>query len=152
MSANLPLILLAFLGGAVLPLQMGVNGFLRQGLGHPMQATFVSFAVGSVAALIACVIMRVPLPTAEKISTPAFWMWFGGCFGAFYVFTTIMSGPRIGAALAVSLAIAGQLVVAALLDHTGTLGFPQHSLSPVKLAGIALVIAGVLVVSYSKQG
>jgi bacterial/archaeal transporter family-2 protein len=152
MTATFPLILLAFLGGAVLPLQMGINGYLRQGLGHPMQATFVSFAVGSVAALIACVIMRVPWPSAEKIAAPTAWMWFGGCFGMFYVFTTIMSGPRIGAALAVSLAIAGQLVVAALLDHTGTLGFPQHSLSPMKLAGIALVIAGVLVVSYSKQG
>ncbi len=152
MTSTFSLILLAFLGGAVLPLQMGVNGFLRQGLGHPMQATFVSFTVGSIAALIACLLMRVPWPSAEKIATPAFWMWFGGCFGVFYVFTTIVSGPRIGAALAVSLAIAGQLVVAALLDHTGTLGFPQHSLSPMKLLGISLVIAGVLVVSYSKQG
>jgi bacterial/archaeal transporter family-2 protein len=151
MSSTLPLILLAFAGGAVLPLQMGVNGFLRQGLGHPMQATFVSFTVGSIAALIACVLMRVPLPTAEKIATPAFWMWFGGCFGVFYVFTTIVSGPRIGAALAVSLAIAGQLIIAALLDHTGTLGFPQQSLSPMKLLGIGLVIAGVLVVGYSKH-
>jgi bacterial/archaeal transporter family-2 protein len=150
MSSNLPLIFLAFLGGAVLPLQMGVNGLLRQSLTHPVQTTFVSFTVGSMAVLLACFVMRVPLPTAEKLSTPAAWMWFGGCFGAFYVFTTIATGPRIGAALAVSLAIAGQLVVAALLDHTGTLGFPQHSLSPMKLAGIGLVIAGVLVVSYSK--
>ncbi len=70
-------------------------------------------------------------------------MWFGGFCGSFYVWTTIMSGPRIGAALAVSLAIAGQLIVAAVLDHTGALGFPQHALSPLRLGGIALVIAGV---------
>jgi bacterial/archaeal transporter family-2 protein len=151
MSANLPLIFLAFLGGAVLPLQMGVNGSLRQGLGHPMQATFVSFAVGSIAALMACLLMRTPMPTADRIAQPALWMWLGGCFGVFYVFTTIVSGPRIGAALAVSLAIAGQLIIATMLDHTGSLGFPQHSISPMKLAGIGLVIAGVLVVSYSKQ-
>ncbi len=150
MTANLPLIFLAFAGGALLPIQMGVNGHLRAGLGHAMQATFVSFTVGAVGALIACLVMRVPFPKPEQIAAPALWMWFGGLCGTFYVWTTIMSGPKIGAALAVSLAIAGQLIMSALLDHTGALGFPQHSLSPLKLAGIGLVVAGVIVVAYSK--
>jgi bacterial/archaeal transporter family-2 protein len=150
MTANLPLILLAFVGGALLPVQMGINGQLRAGLGHAMQVTFVSFTVGAIGALIACVVMRVPFPKPEQLATPALWMWFGGLCGTFYVWTTIMSGPKIGAALAVSLAIAGQVIMAAWLDHTGALGFPQHGLSPMKLAGIALVISGVIVVSYSK--
>jgi bacterial/archaeal transporter family-2 protein len=150
MTANLPLILLAFAGGALLPIQMGVNGQLRAGLGHAMQATFVSFTVGAVGALVACLVMRVPFPKSEQIAAPALWMWFGGLCGTFYVWTTIMSGPKIGAALAVSLAIAGQLIMAALLDQTGALGFPQHSLSPMKMLGIGLVIAGVIVVAYSK--
>jgi transporter family-2 protein len=149
-TANLPIILLAFAGGAFLPIQMGVNGQLRAGLGHAMQATFVSFTVGAIGALVACLAMRVPLPKPEQIAAPALWMWFGGLCGTFYVWTTIMSGPRIGAALAVSLAIAGQLIMAAWLDHTGALGFPQHALSPLKLTGIALVIAGVAVIGYSK--
>lgn len=152
MTANYPLILLAFAGGAFLPVQMGINGQLRAGLGHAMQATFVSFTVGAVGALVACLVMRVPFPKAEQIAAPALWMWFGGLCGTFYVWTTIMSGPRIGAALAVSLAIAGQMVMAAVLDHSGALGFPQHALSPLKLLGIGLVIAGVMVVAYSKAG
>jgi bacterial/archaeal transporter family-2 protein len=150
MSANLPLIFLAFAGGAFLPLQMGVNGQLRAGLGNAMQATFVSFTVGAIGALVACLVMRVPFPRVEQIAAPALWMWFGGLCGTFYVWTTIMSGPKIGAALAVSLAIAGQLIMAALLDQTGALGFPQHGLSPMKMLGIGLVIAGVIVVAYSK--
>jgi transporter family-2 protein len=150
MTANLPLILLAFAGGAFLPIQMGINGQLRAGLGHAMQATFASFTVGAVGALVACLLMRVPFPKPEQIAAPALWMWFGGLCGTFYVWTTIMSGPRIGAALAISLAIAGQLLMAALLDHTGALGFPRDALSPMKAFGIALVIAGVLVVAYSK--
>jgi bacterial/archaeal transporter family-2 protein len=150
MTANLPLIILAFVGGAFLPLQMAVNGQLRVGLGSATQVTFVSFTVGAVGALIACLVMRVPFPKAEQIAAPALWMWFGGLCGSFYVWTTIMSGPKIGAALAVSLAIAGQLIMAALLDQTGALGLPQHSLSPMKMLGIGLVIAGVIVVAYSK--
>ena len=53
MTSNLPLVLLAFLGGAMLPVQIGVNGLLRAGLGHAMQATFVSFAVGAIGAFLA---------------------------------------------------------------------------------------------------
>ncbi len=150
MNASLPFILLAFAGGALLPIQMGINSQLKAGLGNGFQATFVSFTVGALGMLVACLVTRVPWPRADQLAAPALWMWFGGLCGAFYVWTTIMSGPKIGAALAVSLAIAGQLVVAAMLDHTGALGFPQHSLSALKLAGIALVIAGVLVVAYSK--
>jgi bacterial/archaeal transporter family-2 protein len=150
MTANLPLILLAFAGGAFLPIQMGVNGQLRAGLGHAMQATFVSFTVGAIGAFIACLVMRVPFPKPEQLAAPALWMWFGGLCGTFYVWTTIMSGPKIGAALAVSLAIAGQLIMAAVLDHQGLLGFPQDTLSPLKALGIALVIAGVVVIAWSK--
>jgi bacterial/archaeal transporter family-2 protein len=151
MTANLPIILLAFLGGAVLPLQIGIVGGLRQAFGHPMQATFVSFLGGAVAALVACVLLRTPLPTWEKIAAPSWWMWFAGCFGVFYIFTSIVAGPRIGAALTVSLAIAGQLVVAAVLDHNGALGFPQESISPLRLLGIGLVIGGVVLIGYAKQ-
>lgn len=151
MTANFPLIILAFLGGAFLPIQIGVNGQLRAGLGHAMQATFVSFAVGAIGAFVACLLMRVPWPKPEQIAAPALWMWFGGLCGTFYVWTTITTGPRIGAALAVSVAIAGQLVMATLLDHAGALGFPQHAVSPLKLLGIGLVVAGVVVIAWSKQ-
>ncbi len=150
MNASLPFILLAFVGGAVLPIQIGVNSLLRASLGNAFQVTFVSFTVGALGMLAACLVTRTPFPKPEQLAAPALWMWFGGLCGAFYVWTTIMSGPKIGAALAVALAIAGQLVVAAMLDHTGALGFPQHALSPLKLAGIVLVIAGVLLVAYSK--
>ena len=151
MVSNVGFILLAFLGGAVLPIQIGFNSNLRLSLGSAMQAAFVSFSVGALAALAVCIATRTPLPNAEKLATPAVWMWFGGCFGVFYVWTTIMTGPRIGAAFAISLAIAGQLIVAAMLDHNGALGFPQDSLSPIKMAGIGLVIAGVVLVGYAKQ-
>jgi bacterial/archaeal transporter family-2 protein len=150
MTSTVSLMLLALIGGAFLPIQMGINSQLRAGLGHAMQATFISFSVGAIGALAACFVMRVPFPKQEQLAAPALWMWLGGLCGTFYVWTTIMSGPKIGAALAISLAIAGQLLVAAWLDHTGTLGFPQHSLSSSKLLGIGLVITGVLVVSYSK--
>jgi bacterial/archaeal transporter family-2 protein len=152
MDPKLPLVLLAFLGGAVLPVQFAVNGMLRKALGvEALPVAAISFAVGAAAAALAVLILRVPLPAADRLGAPAWWMWFAGCCGVFYVWTTIMVGPVIGAVLAVSLAVLGQLVVSAAIDHYGWLGFPQSGLSPLRLAGIALVFAGVVIVSYARS-
>jgi bacterial/archaeal transporter family-2 protein len=151
MDGKFAVMLLAMLGGSALPVQIGVNGVLRQTLGGAMQAAFVSFAVGAFAGLGACYLLREGAPTLERMSQTAPWMWLGGFCGVFYVWTTIVAGPRIGALLAVSLAIGGQVIVSSLLDHYGALGFPQNSLSPLKLAGIGLVMAGVLLIGYARQ-
>jgi bacterial/archaeal transporter family-2 protein len=143
---------LALSGGMMLPIQIGVNATLRKFLEHPLQATAISFAVGAAAALLASFAMRAPWPAMEKLNGTALWMWFGGVLGAFYVFTSIVAGPRIGAAVAVPLAIAGQVIVALMLDHFGWLGFPQSTISPLKLAGAAMVIGGVVLIAYAKQG
>ncbi len=143
-------ILLAFAGGMMLPVQIGVNASLRKFLEHPMQATAVSFAVGALAAALVSFALRAPLPSLDKLSSTSFWMWIGGTLGAFYVFTSIFAGPKIGAAYAVPLAIAGQVLVALLLDHFGWLGFPQSAISPLKLAGAGLVISGVAIIAWAK--
>jgi bacterial/archaeal transporter family-2 protein len=152
MDPKLLIALLAFLGGAALPVQMGVNGSLRRLLGvEALSVAAVSFSVGAVAAAIVVTVLRLPLPAAERLGTPSWWMWFAGCCGVFYVWTTIMAGPAIGAVLAVSLAVLGQLVVSAALDHFGWLGFPQSSLSAMKIAGIMLVFGGVVLIGYARN-
>lgn len=55
-----------------------------------------------------------------------------------------LHGPKgIGALLFMSLVLAGQLSAALLLDHFGWAGFNQSSITPGKLAGLALIVAGV---------
>ena len=152
MDPKLPFVLLALLGGAALPMQIGINGSLRQIIGSAMQAATISFSVGAVAGLIASIVMRDGTLSLERLGQVAPWMWIGGFFGVFYVWTTIVTGPKLGALLAVSLVIAGQLTVSLALDHFGALGFPQSSISPLKLFGLACVIVGVLVIGYAKQG
>ncbi len=151
MDPKLPFILLALLGGAALPVQIGINGSLRQIIGSTTQAATISFSVGAVAGLIASAAMREGTPSLERLGQSAPWMWLGGLLGIFYVWTTIVAGPKLGALLAVSLVIAGQLTVSLALDHFGALGFPQSSISPLKLFGLGCVIIGVLVIGYSKQ-
>lgn len=144
-------ILTAMAAGVLLPIQVAVNTLLKKHLGVPMQVTFISFLAGTIASFCICLFGRYPLPTASGISATSWWMWCGGFIGTFYVWATIFSTPRIGAALALALTVAGQMVAALLLDHYGALGLPKVSISFMRVAGIFLVIAGVSLIAYTKK-
>jgi transporter family-2 protein len=61
--------------------------------------------------------------------------WVGGIIGAIYVTGIIMIIPRLGAALAFSLIVAGQLIMSVLMDHFGLLGVPVNPVTPAKVLG-----------------
>lgn len=136
---------LAFAAGVVLVVQVGVNATLRGGLGSPVVAALVSFLVGSVALAALALVMRGWPARGQLAAVPA-WAWAGGVLGAYYVVSTIIVGPRLGAAALLALVILGQLLTSLLVDQFGWLGFPQHPLSLARLAGAALLFAGVLLI------
>src|SRR5947209_4120197 len=100
---------LAFAAGAAVPFQVGVNSTLRTYFPHSMQAAFVSFAVGTVASLAYCVAVRSPWPTAAGLARAPWWAWLGGVLGAFFVWSSIFVGPKIGSAATLALFVAGQM-------------------------------------------
>lgn len=144
-------LLAALAGGAVLPVQVALNTLLRRYVGEPMQVTFVSYLAGTLASLAICLLSRYPLPPAAALSQTSWWMWVGGCLGTFYVWSTIFATPRIGAALALSLTIAGQMVAALFLDHYGAIGLTKYAASPTRIAGVVFVIIGVSLVAYVRR-
>lgn len=54
-----------------------------------------------------------------------------------------MAAPRIGMAVAVTLVVGGQVIMALAIDHFGWAGMLQKSITLSKLGGVALVIAGI---------
>ena len=80
----------ALAGGFVLPIQVAINTLLKRHIGQPMQVTFVSYVAGALGALLICVIARYPLPAAAAISGTSWWMWFAGCLGTIYVWSTMI--------------------------------------------------------------
>ena len=139
------LMLMALLSGVVLAVQTGINTQLRSFLASPLQAVFVSFITGTLVVVGALLVRREPPPVARWLQMP-WWMWLGGLCGLFIVTTNILAAPRIGAALLVSLAVAGQLLTALALDHYGAFHFPVHPISPARLAGAGLLMAGVVLI------
>lgn len=142
----LVLYLLAFAAGVVLIVQVGVNTTLRSALGEPVVAALISFLVGSVALVGFLLLSRTSWPARAQWVEIPWWAWFGGILGAFYVVSTIVVGPRLGAAALLALIVLGQLVTSLLVDHFGWLGFPQHPVTALRLLGALLLFGGMLLI------
>jgi bacterial/archaeal transporter family-2 protein len=139
-------LLFAVVAGAAIALQAGVNTELARWVGSPIRASFVSFVVGAVAlGLLSAAILK-PLPSGSRLADAPWWAWVGGLLGAFYVVGSVVTAPRLGAATLVAAVIAGQIVSSLLIDQFGWVGFREHPVSAGRLAGVALVFAGVALV------
>ncbi|MEQ9112333.1 MAG: DMT family transporter [Rhodospirillaceae bacterium] len=134
------------LAGAILPLQAALNSGLAGRTTGPLFSTFINFSSGLVAIILALIVFRVPLPSfSTSISIPWFY-WCGGLLGAFFVITTMMSAPKLGASLMIAVIIAGQIGASLAFDHFGWLGYPVHEFNLGRMAGAACLIAGVYLV------
>jgi bacterial/archaeal transporter family-2 protein len=139
-------VFLAFVAGVFLPVQVGVNNSLRTGIGSPILAAFISFAVGTICLLTYAMVMRSPWPSMQVISRLPPWAWWGGALGAYYVATSIFVAPRLGAANLISITVAAQLFMSLALDHYGMIGFAQHGINGWRLFGALLLIAGCVLI------
>ena len=109
----------------------------------------MSFAVGTVAlAIVAASVDRVQNLAGVVQARP--WQLTGGLLGAVFVFGTTLLAPKIGVAKMTALIIGGQVIVSMLLDHQGWLGLAVREITPARIAGGVLVVAGVLLVNYDQ--
>jgi transporter family-2 protein len=137
---------LAFLSGVVLPLQVGLNIMVGKASGNAIWAAAVSFVVGSAALLTYLLSTRQVWPGVNALAAVPAYAWGAGLFGAFYVSVSILAAPKIGAAMLITLVVAGQMVAALALDHYGALGFPQHSVNWGRIIGAMMVVGGVVLI------
>jgi transporter family-2 protein len=137
--------LLAVLVGVGLTVQVGMNSTLGRAVGSSLWAAVGNFSVGLVA-LVACAALFSGRVATGSIAQVPGWAWWGGLFGASYVASATMLGPRLGAVALLVLVLAGQLVSALWVDQFGVLGFPRIPVTPLRLLGAALVVVGAVLV------
>ncbi len=140
---------LALAAGIGITIQVGQNAALRAQFRSAGLATLVNFCVGITALLAFLLATRTPVPSREAIAGAPWWAWFGGLFGAFYVAAVTIAGPRLGATVLIAVTVLGQLIAALIIDQNGWLGFPQQPVTLARVAGCALLLAGVWLVSRS---
>ncbi|MEW6130547.1 MAG: DMT family transporter [Acidobacteriota bacterium] len=138
-------LLLAFLAGAVVPLQTGINASMAKWTGgNASFASLVSFSVGTMTMLVYMLVLRVPFPAMNELTKAPLWMWTAGVLGAFFIASTTVAASKMSAALLIGLITAGQLIVALVLDHFGWLGYEAHPINFWRIIGVALLIIGVI--------
>jgi transporter family-2 protein len=75
------------------------------------------------------------------------WLWIvPGLAGAVVLTTFTFAPPRIGVFATFALLIAGQLLVGAVIDATGLFGVDRLPLTGIRMAGLALLAAGAILV------
>lgn len=137
--------LLAIVVGAGLTLQVGMNGTIGTAIGSPLLASVVNFIIGTVALGAVALASGARVAPGTAAAVPA-WAWFGGLFGAAYVAAVTVLGPRLGAVALLALVLLGQMAAALVVDHFGVVGFPENAVTPSRLVGVVLLVAGVILV------
>lgn len=136
---------IAFLSGAVLPIQAGLNTKLGKSIESPVFAALISFLVGTLAIGLYILFSKQTISIAGLKSAPMH-VWLGGLLGAFYVTALVIIFPKIGPALTFGLIVAGQMLIAMLLDHFNILVAQQHSINIWRILGMLLIVAGVILI------
>ena len=148
MQAPILVFLTLLLAGAATALQGPTNARLVTAAGSPLNAAFVSFAVGTVA--LGCLAVALQTrPDVGAMKALPWWAWMGGLYGCAFVVSAAWGVPRLGVAMTITLMVGGQLLLSLILDHFGALGVPRQPLNIGRIAGVGLVLAGVLLVRRS---
>jgi transporter family-2 protein len=143
----LPLyVAIVFVAGALIATQAGINSQLARAAGHPVFAAAISFVVGTAALLVASLFVGTTWTGLAATSRGPWWIWTGGLLGAVFVVTMAWLAPVLGAATLLSVAIAGQMTFALVLDHYGLVGFPQRPMSLGRAVGAVLLVGGVVMI------
>ncbi len=143
MPTLFPLIVV-LVAGLGLAAQPPTNAALARVSGSVVLATLVSFVIGSAVLFAVWLAFDRTSPTALR-GAPA-WAWLGGLYGAAFVTAVAFAAPRLGLATTVTVAIATQVATALLLDHIGGLGLKADPVTLPKLVGVALMLAGVVII------
>jgi len=140
MTGIAPIIFIGLCGGLAIGLQGPFSSFIGQRLGI-WEAVFIIHLGGAVAALVPLLFMEGG-KLGQWHSLP-WYMLCGGIFGLVVVGAISYLIPLIGAATAMVLIVAGQLLTGAVLDHFGAFGLEAKPLELSRILGLILVFGGV---------
>ena len=144
MDRRVAVILTAAAGGLI-ALQAPITSTLGRSVGTFLGA-FVSFVVGTIALAIVASLSRGGMAQLGEIRGLSWYYLIGGLLGAVYVSTVLVTVRHLGAGGVTAATIAGQLTLSVIVDHFGWLGVDRQAISPARVAGILLLVAGVVLV------
>lgn len=137
----------AFVGGVV-AFQPALNAQLAKH-SSVLGAAFISTAISAVVVGILFFSAGKAGELRAVADVPPHYL-LGGVTGALLVTVSLVTVTSLGAGGVVAATVSSQLIVSAMLDRAGVLGLEEVGLSPMRLAGFGLLIAGTILVTASR--
>ncbi|MEX0607174.1 MAG: DMT family transporter [Halofilum sp. (in: g-proteobacteria)] len=147
MSQGLIVVLVSLVGIGVAA-QAAMNAQLGTALQAPIGGALWNFTLGTIVLGLLLLLGIFNRPAPSGLLSAPWWAYLGGILGAIFVTTTILAVPRVGTAVTLASIICGQLIGAVLIDTFGWLGVKPIPLDPWRVAGVGMLIAGVVLVQH----
>jgi bacterial/archaeal transporter family-2 protein len=131
--------------GALVALQPPVNSELGKRT-SVLAAAFISTGLATIVLGVLAVALGEAGHVRRIPHIPVIYL-TGGFMGAALISVSLVTVRTLGAGGVVAATVASQLVVSALLDRFGVLGLERVGLTPGRLLGFALLLAGTALVT-----
>lgn len=140
--------LIAFAGGIFLAVQAGFNSKLGQLLKSPLLAAVSASAFSFIFATSYVTATTRLFPGISTLKTIPLYLWFtGGLFSVMGISLYYYTIPRLGISAVVSIGLCGQLLFSLFAGHLGWLDLPPDPVTIKKIAGVACLMAGILLIN-----
>ena len=137
-------VLLTACAGGLIALQAPINAGLGRSTGS-LPAALVSFGIGTIA-LAAIVLLSGRAGGLSSTFDVSWYYLLGGFLGAIYVTNALIAVSAIGAGGVAAATINGQLTASVAIDRLGLFGLDQVALTPERVLGVVLLLAGTVLV------
>lgn len=134
----------AIVFGILLPGVVKMNEVLGRHVGSLQASTSVHVSGGL---FLLCILPFLNKDWLAGVARAPWWSFLGGVIGALLVVLANRAVGAIGVAGFTAVSVAAQLIVSALMDHYGLLGADIRLVTPGRLAGIALLAGGAILVA-----
>ncbi|WP_088006947.1 DMT family transporter [Indiicoccus explosivorum] len=138
-------ILFALAGGFFLTFQSAANAVISQQTGTWQAATLTQFTGFLAAVAIVLVLRDTSYRQLNQIS-PLYAS--GGTLAAFVLFSNMTAVHLMGVTMTIGIFLVAQLLSAVVIDSRGWLDMPKKKIGRPQIAGLVLMIAGVIVLKW----
>ena len=138
-------VLATVVAGGLVAMQAPINSTLGKTVGT-FAAASVSFGIGLVVLVAITLVAGGGFGEVSQAGDLRWYYLTGGLLGAAYVTTVLLTVRDLGAGGVTAATIAGQLTMSVLIDRAGLLGLEERGLTLQRVAGIALLAAGTMLI------
>jgi len=141
--------LIAFMAGAAIAIQAGLNSRLGVLLKNSIMAAAVVYLGSFIFTGFYLILSSGYMIDKANLRQVPIYLWFtGGVLSAMAISSMYWLIPRSGVGPAMSFYLVGQLIFSIAAGHYGWFDLPVTSVTSIKMAGIVFLIIGVIMINF----